>query len=251
MGEQGHTEWVSCVRFSPNTASPPIVSAGWDKLLKGWNLSNCKLRTNLVGHTAFINSVIVSPDGSLCASGGRDGVAMLWDIAEGRHLFSLDAADVINALVFSPNRYWLCAATEQGIRVWDLESKKLIVELTKPADEKDAKGRSKPALSDPFFANRDSKLRNPSCVSVAWSDDGSFLYSGWTDNQIRVYEVTSRSVNTVPPKRPDVRQVSQHPPAFVSRASPTAVAAAALSRTGGGPRQCPTAWRRRRGLPRR
>merc|ERR1712146_369754 len=118
----------------------------------------------------------------------------------GRHLFSLDAADVINALVFSPNRYWLCAATEQGIRVWDLESKKLIVELTKPADEKDAKG--------------DSKLRNPSCVSVAWSDDGSFLYSGWTDNQIRVYEVTSRSVNPVPPKRPDVRQVSQHPPAF-------------------------------------
>ena len=32
--DEGHTEWVSCVRFSPNTNNPIIVSAGWDKLVK-------------------------------------------------------------------------------------------------------------------------------------------------------------------------------------------------------------------------
>jgi guanine nucleotide-binding protein subunit beta-2-like 1 protein len=32
--EKGHTEWVSCVRFSPNPANPVIVSSGWDKLVK-------------------------------------------------------------------------------------------------------------------------------------------------------------------------------------------------------------------------
>lgn len=32
--DQGHTEWVSCVRFSPNTQNPIIVSGGWDKLVK-------------------------------------------------------------------------------------------------------------------------------------------------------------------------------------------------------------------------
>ncbi len=32
--EGAHTEWVSCVRFSPNTQNPVIVSAGWDKLVK-------------------------------------------------------------------------------------------------------------------------------------------------------------------------------------------------------------------------
>merc|ERR1712169_54507 len=47
--DQGHTEWVSCVRFSPNTATPIIVSAGWDKLVKVWNLTTCTLKTNLVG----------------------------------------------------------------------------------------------------------------------------------------------------------------------------------------------------------
>ena len=29
-----HTDWVSCVRFSPNTQNPVIVSCGWDKLVK-------------------------------------------------------------------------------------------------------------------------------------------------------------------------------------------------------------------------
>ena len=32
--DKGHSEWVSCVRFSPNPQNPVIVSAGWDKLVK-------------------------------------------------------------------------------------------------------------------------------------------------------------------------------------------------------------------------
>jgi len=32
--DKGHTEWVSCVRFSPNPSNPVIVSAGWDKYVK-------------------------------------------------------------------------------------------------------------------------------------------------------------------------------------------------------------------------
>lgn len=42
----------------------------------------------------------------------QDHVAMLWDLAEGKRLYSLDAGDIIHALCFSPNRYWLCAATQ-------------------------------------------------------------------------------------------------------------------------------------------
>lgn len=37
---------------------------------------------------------------------------MLWDLAEGKRLYSLDAGDIIHSLTFSPNRYWLCAATQ-------------------------------------------------------------------------------------------------------------------------------------------
>lgn len=43
---------------------------------------------------------------------------MLWDLNEGKHLYTLDSGDVINALCFSPNRYWLCAATGPSIKIW-------------------------------------------------------------------------------------------------------------------------------------
>jgi len=168
--DEGHKEWVSCVRFSPNLATPLIVSAGWDKMVKVWNLTHCKLRTNLIGHTGYVNTVTVSPDGSLCASGGKDGTAMLWDLNEGRHLSSLDAGDIIHALVFSPIRYWLCAATASAIKIWDLESKVCVDEL-------------KPEI-------KQSKKAVPiQCISLAWSADGTTLFAGYTDNVIRVWTV--------------------------------------------------------------
>jgi len=170
--EEGHTEWVSCVRFSPNLATPLIVSAGWDKLVKVWNLTQCKLRTNLIGHSGYVNTVTVSPDGSLCASGGKDGTAMLWDLNEGRHLSSLDAGDIIHSLCFSPNRYWLCAATASTIKIWDLESKVCVDELT------------------PNFGQQGKKTVPIQCISLAWSADGTTLFAGYTDNQIRVWVVS-------------------------------------------------------------
>merc|ERR1711971_1406583 len=166
----GHTEWVSCVRFSPSAANPLIVSCGWDKLVKVWNLTNCKLRTNLVGHSGYLNTVTVSPDGSLCASGGKDGTAMLWDLNEGKHLYSLEANDVIHSMVFSPNRYWLCAATSSAVKVWDLETKELVE-----------------TLEVPVYTS--GKGGNQYCISLCWSSDGSDLYAGYTDNIIRVWHV--------------------------------------------------------------
>lgn len=100
--DEGHSDWVSCVRFSPNHTNPIIVSASWDKVVKVnilsfkfynnfnhldtvllinilfyfyffqvWNLTNCRLKINHNGHSGYLNTVTVSPDGSLCASGGK------------------------------------------------------------------------------------------------------------------------------------------------------------------------------------
>jgi len=171
LSEEGHKEWVSCVRFSPNLQTPLIVSAGWDKAVKVWNLTQCKLRTNLVGHSGYVNTVTVSPDGSLCASGGKDGVAMLWDLNEGKHLSSLEANGIIHALAFSPIRYWLCAAVEGTIKIWDLESRVCVDELK------------------PVFKNTGKKSVAIQCISLAWSADGSTLFAGYTDNVVRVYAV--------------------------------------------------------------
>lgn len=169
--EGGHSEWVSCVRFPPTPSAPLFVSCGWDKLVKVWGTGNFKLKNDLVGHTGYLNTVTVSPDGSLCASGGKDGTAMLWDLSEGKRLYSLDAGDIIHSLVFSPNRYWLVAATSTSIKIWDLESKGMVdeIRLDVPPTGKNA--------------------QVPYCTSLAWSADGGDLYAGYTDNLIRVYNV--------------------------------------------------------------
>jgi guanine nucleotide-binding protein subunit beta-2-like 1 protein len=181
LTEGGHTDWVSCVRFSPVANNPLIVSAGWDKLVKVWNLTNCRLLTNLYGHTGYINTVTVSPDGSLCASGGKDGTAMLWDLNEGKHLYSLEAGDIIHSLCFSPTSYWLCAGTNSCIKIWDLETKQVVCEINSSYPD--------------FFLNNPGatdKTATPACLSLAWSADGATLYSGWTDNVVRVFSRSSQ-----------------------------------------------------------
>jgi guanine nucleotide-binding protein subunit beta-2-like 1 protein len=171
MEREAHTDWVSCVRFSPALSSPLIVSGGWDNLVKVWSLQTLKCQHTLKGHTGYVTSVTVSPDGSLCASAGKDGTARLWDLSRGEHLYELQCNEPINQICFSPNRYWLCAATENAIRIFDLENKDVIAEL---------------------IPETPSKTLKPECTSIVWSADGTTLYSGYTDNTIRVWGVSDK-----------------------------------------------------------
>lgn len=92
---------------------------------------------------------------------------MLWDLNESKHLYSLTAGDEIHALVFSPNRYWLCAATASSIIIFDLEKKSKVDELK------------------PEYVEVGKKSREPECISLAWSADGQTLFAGYTDNKVR------------------------------------------------------------------
>ncbi|GAM26170.1 hypothetical protein SAMD00019534_093450 [Acytostelium subglobosum LB1] len=177
LSEDGHTEWVSCVRFSPN--SPTIVSGGWDNKVKVWDIKSYKVSRTLEGHTGYINTVTISPDGSLCASGGKDQFACLWELQTGKDLYKLDARNTINALAFSPNKYWLCAATDDKIIIWDLLTKSVLIEIVLP----------KPAIAADSKRRRDTKA--PACISLAWSPDGTTLYAGYSDHLIRVYHISS------------------------------------------------------------
>merc|ERR1712091_512255 len=145
------------------------------------HLNNCKLKTNLAGHTDVLYTITISPDGSLCGSGGKDCTAMLWDVNDGKHLYSLDANSTINAMCFSPKNYWLCAATDNSIKIWDLENKLILEEI--PAHDKNGVQKSKKGPH--------SKPGVPWVVSLQWSADGDTLFAGGTDGNIYVYKVTT------------------------------------------------------------
>ncbi len=85
------------------------------------------------------------------------------------------SGDEVHALSFSPNRYWLCAATSSSIKVYNLQQRELIDELK------------------PDFAASGTKSRDPEAISLAWSADGQNLFAGYTDNVIRVWQVMRSS----------------------------------------------------------
>ncbi|KAH0448827.1 hypothetical protein IEQ34_022627 [Dendrobium chrysotoxum] len=138
----GHTNWVSSVRFIPD-AQPTIVSGSWDRTVKVWNLTNCKLQRTMTDHGGYVNAVTVSPDGSVCASGGRDDEALLWDINGWKKMYSLNTETVVHAVCFCPNRYWLCAATQHGVLIWDLDNRAIVQDIKLETPTANRKGTSK------------------------------------------------------------------------------------------------------------
>ncbi|KAJ1688431.1 hypothetical protein LUZ63_019821 [Rhynchospora breviuscula] len=171
-GPEAHTDWVSCVCLPPSVFRPTIISGSWDQTLKIWNLTNCNLRCTLTGHAGYVNTVTVSPDASLLASGGKDGMLVLWDLAKERKLYCIKAGSIIHALCFCPTRYWVCAATDNCVKILDLETKQVVQDLT----------------------NNNKMLH---CTSLAWSFDGNTFFTGYTDGTIKAWKVTRKSIDDV------------------------------------------------------
>lgn len=184
--ENGHKDWVSCVRFSPSQDKPLLVSASWDKEVKVWDMKTLTLKQTLSAHKDYINTVTVSPDSTLVASGGRDGSAKLFDLADGKELYSLDTNnDTINCLAFSPLRYWLAAATQSGLLIWDLETKQQIQTIA--YNGVDVEVEAEEAV-EPVTTKKQAKAKpNVAATSLAWSHDGSTLYVGYANNVVRAY----------------------------------------------------------------
>jgi WD40 repeat protein len=65
------------IAFSPD--SKTIISGGFDKTVRIWDVATGKLRYPILQHDAPISSLTFSPKGETIASGSQDGIIKLWN----------------------------------------------------------------------------------------------------------------------------------------------------------------------------
>jgi guanine nucleotide-binding protein subunit beta-2-like 1 protein len=170
-----HTDWVSSIKFYQNDKSPIVVSSSWDKTIKVWDNQTMALKYTFVGHKAQVTCMDIAPNTVFLASGGKDGLAMIWNLVEGKFLGQTDVGCAINCCIFSSKKYWLVIGTDNGIKVWDLPAKEVIFDIKASPIDEDRQKQKKPIA----------------CTSLAWNKNSNLLFAGFSDNYIRVYKIVN------------------------------------------------------------
>jgi WD40 repeat protein len=85
-----------------------------------WDLEQDTEPVTLTAHQGSVTALTFSPDGTLLASGGMDGVIRFWDLTSRQEVLGLEwHLGAVTTLAFSPDGRWLLSGGADGaVRVW-------------------------------------------------------------------------------------------------------------------------------------
>jgi WD40 repeat protein len=173
-----------------------------------YNLSTWQVIAKLVTHGDKILSAAFSQDGKMLATGGMDGLVMLWDTATGRLIKALQGhTSFVYSIAFSPDRRLLISGgKDMTLRLWDLAAGQQIASLEDGVDN------SYRAVFSPdgrylASASRDGAIKLWDLTSnktllyftghtgtvraLAFSPDGQRLVTGGEDGSIRLWDAVT------------------------------------------------------------
>ena len=133
-----------------HAASDMLATVGVDGYVRLWDPLLTTLRATLGDGRQSMEAVAISPDGSLLASGQRNGDIRLWQLPSGEFLRSIPAhGSAVRALVFMPDNSTLVSvagqsqiplqwgdvagnwtAVDNSLRVWDVTSGQVLQEYS-------------------------------------------------------------------------------------------------------------------------
>ncbi len=148
-----------------------IVWGSYSDTLYVSDVATGELLQTLKGHTARINDVVFSPDGSRIASASDDHLVKIWDLTTVDNGFEVLAGEiglVNNVGVNSAGTHIAAGLNDNSICVWDAKTGEIINRLVGHTDN---------------------------VFSVAFNPDANLLASGSSDKSIRIWDLaTEREV---------------------------------------------------------
>ena len=103
---------------------------GWESLCQIselWDLQTGAPNLQLKKHSATVNAIAFSPDGTMMATGGDDRTVIMWETVSGKSRRTLKGHDLtVTSLAFSPDGDLLAVGSgNASVILWDARTGKL------------------------------------------------------------------------------------------------------------------------------
>lgn len=111
----GHSDNVYSISFRADGKQVVSSSTGDVPAILLWDVDSGRILQRFVGHRLGIDSVGISKNGQLVASGSRDGTTRLWDVHSGNELARFaDRLDEVRFVAFTPDDRRLISCDRHG-----------------------------------------------------------------------------------------------------------------------------------------
>jgi WD40 repeat protein len=126
---RGHLDRIWTMVFS--STEKFLISGSDDKTIRLWDLKAGRCLYPLEGHTDCVRTIAITQDGRTLASGSSDKTVRLWDLRKRNLICTISQFDEkVRSLAFSPNGQILASGAGQKIKIWNIQTRETLGELS-------------------------------------------------------------------------------------------------------------------------
>ncbi len=128
MGHNGEEIYSAAITFDEKY----ILTGDKKGRIKIWDINAVLNRKGITGHMSYANSIKISPDGTMAATGGYDKTAILWDTHTGIPIFRFGDHSELNVTIlgFRKDGKELLSSSSGQICIWDTIKGTLIKKIS-------------------------------------------------------------------------------------------------------------------------